>query len=54
MKAKKQHRKAIDRQLYDAFKDVCIESEIEALIKDAKRAFTLVQRDVLYNKGNNE
>jgi hypothetical protein len=42
----------IDIHLYNIYKDLYTnEDEINTAVKDAKRAFTLIQHDALYNKG---
>ena len=47
----KTRHKKIDNQLYNLFKDVITdEDEINEAIKDAKKAFLLVQQDVVYKE----
>jgi hypothetical protein len=45
---------ALNKQLYNSFKDVCAEDEIEKTIKDSFKAFSFFQNDILYRKAGED
>jgi hypothetical protein len=50
MKTNRKHKtSAIDNELFNAFKEVCADEEsLSKAISDAKKTFSLVQKDAVY------
>lgn len=53
MKTKRKQNISVNNELYNIFRDICQNEEtVSEYIRDARKAFSLVQKDALYrNEG---